>query len=241
MFEAGTDYLFNGDTVTPCFVLCKDGSTREYANEPFTMKVRGKDIQYRQGVISPLYKEKCRCISVNPLIFALRDVESPIIENKIKHNQAEIVRKVLTDLGRPTSETDVYYIMEVAIPWAYRDKQVTEDKVLEALTEYLKDSTTNAYHGSIEGHGSYMDTMTGVFTVIFGHKVAYAMIQLNDTGDVSVSYHNGKFTAYYCDIEMNEFISSIESMIGDFDSEDVNTSTYSDNAFMSAVNKMSLD
>lgn len=240
MFEVGNTYVFNGDSVTPCFELEGHSGVREYANEVFLMRVGAHDIEYRQGVIRPAYKEKCKCITGCPLTFELSHIESPILEDSIRYKQAEVVRKVLSELGCPTSDMDVYAIMEVAIPWTLREQSVTEDQVISALYGYLKRVTTEKYHGSTNGHKSYKDTMSGVFTVIFGHKVAYTIMQLVDTGNISVNYFDDKFTAYYCDMKIEDFISSVEGMVGKSIGSGQASTTLSDGAFMNAVNKMGL-
>lgn len=213
MFKVGTTYEFTGDVVSPSFVVgeCRDKS--EYADNGFQMKRDGNTLSYRKNIIAPAVNSMCKCISTEPLIFEVKDINSPLLEDKVKPAQCEVVRKVLMFSECGTSDIEVQVIADVSIPWADRDKVPTEDIVLNTLIEYLKDNVGKKYTGSTNGALLHYRQLELVLTVILGRPLAYAVMKLRDTPDISVRYNDGKFNAYYKDEPLMEFLTSIRMEI----------------------------
>lgn len=214
MFEVGQFYLWDGDVVTPCFTPEANPEQREYAENGFMMQKGHRAEEYKKGIITPEYKGRCECIHVDPVIFNVDRMISPLFEEDVKYKQFDSIKAVLRNLGCNVSDLSVQAVAEVAIPHNLRDMPVTEDVVLKSLIEYVESEVGDTYGGSAMGYSDHQNKLTSILTILFGHKVAYAIMQLNDTGKVRVEYQKNKFVAYYEQGELEAFLNSVGNAVG---------------------------
>lgn len=209
MFNVGNIYKFSGDTVDPSFEMdCSDIGL--YANDGFIMRHGNIEVKYKHGIIRPAYQSMCECISVDPLTFEVDKIESPLIEEDVKRRQYKVIEQTLTYLVLGTSDTEIQAIAKVAIPWSRANDNITVDLVINTLIGYFDDNVGRLYQGSNLGYQYHKQTLQSALTVIFGHRIANAIMTL-DNDKVRVKYEDpGVFVAYYDGTEMGEFLDSIE-------------------------------
>lgn len=248
MFEVGKVYTFGGDIVRPVFDSV-DGDQREYADDGFIMHYKDVDVHYKEKVIRPATEANCVCRSTEPLVFDVDKIESPLVEDYVISDQYNTIRNMLTRLCLGTSDSEIKAIHKVAIPWKDRDVKLTEQAILRELIKYFEDYVGKPYSGTPRGHGIYENDMMNALTVVFGYKVAYAIMQVVEEPMVKVSFVDpGKFIAYYDGQDMREFLRSVEDKLNNrvrvssnSEQSSANNSTFPKSSFTAALEKMGMD
>lgn len=214
MFIVGSMYKFSGDTVTPNFEVAGTDSNI-YADDGFFIKTGNTTIEYEHDVVTLKRGCQCKCINDNPLTFEVSrsDVYSPVLMDDLKIKQYAVIRRFLTAMGLDSSELAVRTIAKVAIRWEHKDQVPTEDEVLNNVLTYLKDRVgAHEYSGSTNGATNYYETLKDVLIILFGNEVATAVMSLNPTSRLSVSF-SVVFKVFYDDMPVSEYIMKLKNKI----------------------------